>query len=201
MKTLDEVSKRKRTPRVELKVASLKEWIHMWKEYFKNQLGKSPKVTDKPTMKIIKNQLDIKLGQFTQEELNVARIKIKNRKAGRLDEIPPEVWKTRKFSDLRLWYCNAVYIQNAIERWTKGCILPFPQKNDIGNAKNYQGITHTSIVAKIYNALLFNHIKPEIEKILRENQNGFMRNWSTTSQILIICQVIGVCSKNFKAKL
>ncbi len=52
----------------------------MWNEDFKNLLGKSPKVTDKPIMKIINNQLDIKLGQFTQEELDVVLTKIKNRK-------------------------------------------------------------------------------------------------------------------------
>ena len=45
-------------------------------------------------MKII-NKLDIKLGQFTQEELNVVLTKIKNRKAASLNEILPEVWKTR----------------------------------------------------------------------------------------------------------
>ena len=63
----------------------------MLKEHFMNLLGKSPKVMDKPIMKIINNELDIKLGQFTQEELNVVLIKITNRKAASLDEIPPEV--------------------------------------------------------------------------------------------------------------
>ena len=52
-------------------------------------------------MKIIDNQLDIKLGQFTQE-LDVVLTKIKNRKAAGLDEIPPGVWKTRKFDDILL---------------------------------------------------------------------------------------------------
>ena len=33
----------------------------------------------------------------------------------------------------------------------KGCILPFPKKGDLGLAKNYRGITLTSIAAKMYN--------------------------------------------------
>ena len=45
---------------------------------------------------------DIKLGQFMQDELNVVQTKIKNREAAGLDEIPPEVWKTKKFNDLLL---------------------------------------------------------------------------------------------------
>ena len=100
----------------------------MWKEHFKNLLGKSLKVTDKPITKIINNQLDIKLGQFTQEELNEVLTKIKNRRAAGLDEISPEVWKTRKIDDRLLRYCNAVYNQNAIERLIKGCILSFPKE-------------------------------------------------------------------------
>ena len=40
-------------------------------------------------------------------------------------------------------------------------ILHFPKKDDLRIAKNYRGITRTSI-AKIYNVLLLNHIEPEI---------------------------------------
>ena len=60
--------------------------MHKWKEDFKNLLGKSLKVTGKP-IKIAYNQLDIKLGQFSQIELDVVLPKIKNRKATELDEI------------------------------------------------------------------------------------------------------------------
>ena len=52
----------------------------------------------------------------------------------------------------------------------------FPKKSDLGIAKNYSGITLTAITAKFYDALLFNWIKPEIEKILWKNQNSFCRN-------------------------
>ena len=102
-----------------------------------------------------------------------------------LDEIPPGVWKTRQVDDILLRHCNAVYNQNPIDRWMKGCILPFPKKGDIGLAKNYRGITLTSIAAKIYNAQLRNRIEPKIDNILRKNQNGFRRNRSTTSQISV----------------
>ena len=78
----------------------------------------------------------------------------------------------------------------------KGCILPFPKKSDLGLAKNYRGITLTSIAAKIYNALLRNRIEPKIDNILRKNQNGFRRNRYTTSQILTIRRILeGVQAK------
>ena len=115
-------------------------------------LGKSPKVTDKPITKI-NNQRDIKVGQFSQKELDVALTKIKNRKVASLDEIPWKVWKTRKFEDLLLQYSIAIYNQNTIEKWTKGCSLPFLKKCDLGIAENYQCLTFTSIAVQIYNAL------------------------------------------------
>ena len=110
--------------------------------------------------------------------------KNKNRKATSFDEIPLEVWKTKKFDNIMLWYCNSVYNQNIIDRGAKGCILPLPKKGEPEIAKNCRGITLTSIAAKIYNALLLNCIEPEIEKILWKNQNGFQRKQSI-SQISV----------------
>ena len=102
-----------------------------------------------------------------------------------------------KFNDILLRLCNAECRQNRIDKWTKGCILPFLKKGDLGIAKNYRGITLTAIAAKICGALLLNRIRPEIEKIPRKNQNRFRRNRSTTSQILTIRRIIeGVRAKN-----
>ena len=200
--TINEVSRRKSTAKAKLKAASQQERVKLWEQHFKNLLGSPPKITDEPITRIISKQLDIKLGPFTKEELDSVLKKIKNRKAAGLDEIPPEVWKTRQFDDILLRQCNAVYSQNRIERWMKGCILPFPKKGDLGLAKNYRGITLTSIAAKIYNALLRNGIEPKIDNILRKNQNGFRRNRSTTSQILTIRRILeGVRAKNLQATL
>ena len=84
----------------------------------------------------------------------------------------------------------------------EGMHPPFPKKGDNGLAKNYQGITHTSIAAKIYNAQLRNRIKPKIDNILRKNQNGFRINRSTTSQFLTIRRILeGVRSKDQQATI
>ena len=200
--TINEVSRKKKTGKAKLKAANQQERIKLWEQHFENLRGNPPKITHEPITRIISKQLDIKLGPFTQEELDSVLRKIKNRKAAGLDEIPPEVWKTRQFDDILLRHCNAVYNQNPIDRWMKGCILPFPKKGDLRLAKNFRGITLTSIAAKIYNALLRNHIEPKIDNILRKNQNGFRRNRSTTSQILTIRRILeGVRAKNLQATL
>ena len=160
------------------------------------------KVAHEPITRIISKQLDIELGPFTQEELDSLLKKIKNRKVAGLDEILPEVWKTRQFEDILLRQCNAVYNQNPIDRWLKGCILPFPKKGDLRLAKNYRGITLTYIAAKIYNARLRNRIEPKIDNNLWKNQNGYRRNRSTTSHILTIHRILeGIRAKNQQATL
>ena len=126
--TINKVSGRKSTATVKLKAANQQERIKLWKQHFENLLANPPNITQEPITRIISKQLDIKLGPFTQEELDSVLRKIKNRKAAGLDKIPPEVWKTRQFDDILLRHCNAVYNQNPIDRWTKGCILPFPKK-------------------------------------------------------------------------
>ena len=200
--TINKVSRRKSTAKEKLKAANQQERIKLWQQHFENLLGNPPKVTHEPITRMINKQLDIKLGPFTQEELDSVHRKIKNRKGAGLDEIPPEVWKTRQFDDILLRHCNAVYNQNPIDRWMKGWILPFPKKGDLGLAKNYRGITLTSIAAKIYNAQLRNRIEPKIDNILRKNQNGFRRNRSTTSQILTIRRILeGLRAKNLQATL
>ena len=196
------MSRRKSTTKAKLKAANQQERIKLWKQHFENLQGNPPKVTHEPITRIISKQLDIKLGPLTYEELGLFLRKIKNRKASEFHEIPQEVWKTRQFDDTLLRHCNAVYNQNPIDRWMKGCIPPFPKKGDLGFSKNYRGITLTSTAAKIYNALLRNRIEAKIDNILLKNQNGFRRNRSTTSQILTICRILeGVRAKNLQATL
>ena len=127
--TVNEVIRSK--SKAKLKAANQQERIKLWKQHLENPVRNTPKVTLEPITRIISKQLDIKLGPFTQEELDSVLRKIKNRKATGLDEIPPEVWKTRQFDDIQLRHCNAVYNQNPIDRWMKGCILPFPKKSDL----------------------------------------------------------------------
>ena len=76
---------------------------------------------------------------------------------------------------------NQYYIAPQVFKWTKGCILPYPKKFDLGITKNYRDITLTFITAKVYNALLLNHIKLEIKKKFLGRINCFWRNQSTTT--------------------
>ena len=165
-------------------------------------LVQPPDVTSSNIERVIEHTLPIKTGPFDLAELDKVLKAIKNKKAAGLDKIPPELWKTRKFDVHLINFCNAVYESHEIEAWREGCILPFPKKGDLSIPSNYRGITLTSIAAKIYNKMLLNRIQPEIEKVLRKNQNGFRKDRSTTGQILTIRRLIeGIKSQNLEATI
>ena len=69
--TINEVSRRKSTAKAKLKAANQQERIKLWEQHFENLLGNPPKVTQEPITRIISKQLDIKLGPFTKEELDL----------------------------------------------------------------------------------------------------------------------------------
>ena len=77
----------------------------MWKEQFKNLLGKSPKFTDNPITKIINNRLDIKQGEFSQEDLNVVQIKSKIEKLPVLMKYPQKY--QRKVNSMTYYFDTA----------------------------------------------------------------------------------------------
>ena len=89
-----------------------------------------------------------------------------NQKSCGLDNIPGEVWKTGDFNKELLKFFNGVYQQEPIERWTEGCILPFPKKGDFVLTLNYKGITLTAHAAKIYNLLLLYRSRPKMEPVV-----------------------------------
>ena len=121
------MSRRKSNSRAKLKAACQEERICKWTEHFKNLIGNCPENIDKPMKKIINSQLDIKLGQFTEEEHDAVHNKIKSRKVAGLNKILLEVWKTRKFDNI-LQLCNTVYKQNTLEKKTKTTSSSFSRK-------------------------------------------------------------------------
>ena len=144
--TINKITGRKNPSTAKLKGDSQDERLSKCKEHFKNLLGQPPGVMPSNIERIIKNTLPIKTAPFDEEELDKVLKVMKNNKAAGLDEILPELWKTRKFDTHLLNFCNAVYEQHEIDAWREGCILPFPKKGDLTVPSNYRGITLTSIL-------------------------------------------------------
>ena len=79
-------------------------------------------------------------------------------------------------------------------------LTSFPKKVVLSQ-KNYRGITLTPIADKIYNMMLLNRKRPDIDPTLRKNQNGFRTKRSTGKMLTIQHILEGVKSKNLPATL
>ena len=87
-------------------------------------------------------------------------------------------------------FCNKTYLGNIPPEWGISGIIPISKKGDLTIPENYREISLTQTAANVDNRLLLNIISPELEKILRPNQNGFRPLRSTSSQILALRRII-----------
>ena len=178
------------------------ERVGKWRDHFSSLLGQPPTV-DNPDEDIepIHGPLNISTEPFTLEEYRLAKTSIKEGKACGDDNIAPEILKRCDLDQIVLEFCNnALMNGEKPEQWSISNIVPLPKKGDLSDPKNYRGISLSSLVAKALNRMILNRLKPDIENILRRNQNGFRPGRSTVQQILVLRRIIeGVKSRNLPA--
>ena len=89
---------------------------------------------------------------------------------------------------------------NIPDQWTILNIIPIPKSGDLSLSGNYRGISLSSVVAKTFNRMILNRIRPELDTLLRDNQNGFRVGRTTVGHILALRRIIeGVKRNNLPA--
>ena len=86
-----------RVAKAKLKASNQEERVKLWQQHFQDLLGKPPVINEEEITPIFTEELNIKKGLFTMEELLKAVKSIQSGKACGLDEIPAEVWKLAEF--------------------------------------------------------------------------------------------------------
>ena len=89
------------------------------------------------------------------------------------------------------------------EIWSQGKIMPIYKNNgDSTNPDNYRPISILSCLGKLFTALLSERLSTFIEEnaILKENQAGFRKHYSTTDHIFALYSLIEIL-KHEKKKL
>ena len=133
-KLINEITGRKATKRANLKGRNKEETVKNWYGYFKELLGKPPKIiNENENINTIldENELNIKTGPFTNSEYENVRKQIKGNKATGPDGISPEVLKRCEISDIIISFANKILINN--EKPTQldeSDMIPIPKKRD-----------------------------------------------------------------------
>ncbi len=102
--------------------------------------------------------------------------------------------------DIILEFCNIALTNGngAPDQWSIINIILIPKSGDLSLGNNYRGLS--SLVAKVYNKMILNRIRPRLDPLLRPNQNGFRTGRTTTSQILALRRIIeGIKEYNLQA--
>ena len=85
----------------------------------------------------------------------------------------PEVLKYVPIDDIVLNIITNSYINSEQPGlWNISNIVPVPKSGDLTKYYNYRRISLTSIMAKTYNRMILNRIRPVLDPLLRTNQNG-----------------------------
>ncbi len=199
---INEISGRKKSRSGRLKGATKEERVKSWHDHFQQLLGNPPIVSEE-NEEIVKvfEELPIRTDPFDTLEYQKAKNAIKEGKSFGEDGVPPEVIKRCNLDEIILDFCNQALLNNRKpDQWSILNLIPVPKSGDLSNTANYRGISLSSIVAKTYNRMLLNRIRPHLDDKLRPNQCGFREHRSTVSQILALRRLIeGIQDKNLSA--
>ena len=201
---INQITGRKTTKQGIIKAKDKDDRIEKWYSHFKNLLGNEPIVEGNMEADFIPvlEGLEISDGMFSAAEYETVRRMIKEEKACGPDGIPPEVLRNCNLDGIMLGFANKLLEGEKPKQWSDSDLKPLPKSGDLSTTENYRGISLSVIAAKLVHKMLLNRIRPEIDKHLRPNQNGFRPGRSTTLHILALRRLIeGMKSHNLKAVL
>jgi len=183
------VKKRDGTP-----ATSDKDLLAEWQEYFSSLLNNSNGQPVSELPQPAAQDLPIHVNPPTREETFEAIHQMKCNKAAGLDcAITAEALRYGGDSmiDIIHGFCSEVYrTLTPPSQWTTSVIVPLPKKGDLSLMTNYRGISLLSISAKVYNKILLNRIRDQVDPILRSNQAGFRPGRSCAQQIHILRRIM-----------
>ena len=203
-KLINEISGRHRAQTSKLKANSPEERVLIWFNHFNQLLGSPPKISSEDTpILTVYDSLGISVDPFTPEEYLHAKKSIRCDKACGEDGITPELLKYGGLDDIVLGFVNQAYEEGGIpEKWKTLIIVTVPKKGDLSKPDNYRGISLISLVLKMYNRLIMNRLRPALDPLLRNSQNGFRQKRTTVGQIVALRRLLeGVRAENLSCVL
>jgi uncharacterized protein YqeY len=161
-----------------------KEKAEMWKEYFDKLLK-----TEEPRELIKKGNKEVgevEVEELTTEDVKKAIRNLKNNKGAGTDGIHPELIKYGGDKLLNKMYDPERQIweeERMPEEWKETIIVPRHKRGNRDKCDNYRGIALGNAAYKILPNIILEKIKPYIEKVTGDYQNGFKDGRSVTDNI------------------
>ena len=109
------------------------------------------------------------------------------------DRIPPEAIKADTETSVECIYkiFGKIWVEEEIpEDWRLGHLFKLPKKGKLKDYKNWRGITLLSIPGKVFNRILLEVMKTEVDRLLREEQASCGKERSCTDHIATLRVII-----------
>lgn len=156
-----------------------------WVEHFEELLNR-PAPLNPPDIKPADTDLPINCNIPTREEIKKAIMQLRNGKAAGPDNIPAEALKSDISTSVEMLYplFKKIWEEEQVPaEWKEGYLIKIPKKGDLSKCTNYRGITLLSVPGKVFNRVLLNRMKDEVDAQLRDQQAGFRKDRSCVDQI------------------
>ena len=171
------------------------EIVELWKDHFKTHLNTSFPRDENVliTLENLQIEPDTNNSDITEEEIQNAIKKMKNKKAPGFDSITIEAIKAGgvKMVDALHKIFNTIWkIEKTPMDFSRMVVTPIHKKGDVLIRKNYRAIALLSIPGKIFLRVLMERMKEKVTSKLSESQYGFRPGRGTVDAIFILRQII-----------
>jgi hypothetical protein len=163
-----------------------------WVEYVSELLNR-PAPTNPPNLEPAEQDLQIGCDAPSKEEIRKAIGQLRNGKAAGPDHIPAEALKADVETTVNILHPLFQHIweeEHIPEEWKEGHLIKLPKKGDLSDCGNYRGIMLLSTIWKVFNRVILNRMKGQVDKELRDQQAGFRKERSCTDQIATLRIII-----------
>ena len=119
---------------------------------------------------------------------------LKKGKSAGVDNIPAELDQAGGEDEITALttICNKIWQTGEWPTsWTQSLVITLPKKGNLQQHQNYRTVSLISHPSKVMLKIIMNRSKPQVEKIIAEEQAGFRAGRSTTEQIFnlrILCE-------------
>lgn len=131
--------------------------------------------------------------EILESEVRFAIEKLKERKAGGIDEVVNEELKaggTTMVKELRLLFNACLNTKKTPKSWLKAILIILFKKGDKHDLKNYRPLSMLCGLYKVYMDIITRRIDHQLESEQQVEQTGFRRNFSTNDNIFTLKQLI-----------
>ena len=129
-----------------------------------------------------------------RKEVEDAVQALKKGKSAGVDNIPAELVQAggEDVITVLTTICNRIWQTGEWPTpWTQSLVITLLKKGNLQQCQNYRTISLISHPSKVMLKIILNRLKPQVEKIIAEEQAGFRAERSTTEQIFnlqILCE-------------